>query len=202
MSAPVTRRRHEVTIDSLVRLQVLLEELRRLGKSRELRDTCGGPLKTLPTTPTASLPRRCASCAPGNSARSTCLRRKTLTGHAVNSMIEARGSEADGHDCSYAAGPRADRVTARQSQSRAPISREEYGGAGARPRCTAGSRRALAFAGWISTAVASPDCLRGTGSVHPAARRRAHEHSQPLPAVVCSAGHRRAGGAPHQAAVL
>ncbi len=32
------RRRHEVTIDSLVRLQVLLEELRRLGKSRELRD--------------------------------------------------------------------------------------------------------------------------------------------------------------------
>jgi hypothetical protein len=38
VSAPVRRRRHEVTIDSLVRLQVLLEELRRLGKSRELRD--------------------------------------------------------------------------------------------------------------------------------------------------------------------
>ena len=37
VSAPV-RRRHEVTIDSLVRLQVLLDELRRLGKSRELRD--------------------------------------------------------------------------------------------------------------------------------------------------------------------
>jgi DNA-binding transcriptional regulator YdaS (Cro superfamily) len=36
--APAKRRRHEVTIDSLVRLQVLLEELRRLGKSRELRD--------------------------------------------------------------------------------------------------------------------------------------------------------------------
>ena len=36
--APATRRRHEVTIDSLVRLQVLLEELRRLGKGRELRD--------------------------------------------------------------------------------------------------------------------------------------------------------------------
>ncbi len=32
------RRRHEVTIDSLIRLQVLLEELRRLGKSRELRE--------------------------------------------------------------------------------------------------------------------------------------------------------------------
>jgi DNA-binding transcriptional regulator YdaS (Cro superfamily) len=32
------RRRHEVSIDSLVRVQVLLEELRRLGKSRELRD--------------------------------------------------------------------------------------------------------------------------------------------------------------------
>ena len=32
------RRRHEVTIDSVVRLQVLLEELRLLGKSRELRD--------------------------------------------------------------------------------------------------------------------------------------------------------------------
>ena len=38
VSAPAARRRHEVTIDSLVRLQVLLEELRRLGKSRELRD--------------------------------------------------------------------------------------------------------------------------------------------------------------------
>jgi hypothetical protein len=38
ISAPVRRRRHEVTIDSLVRLQVLLEELRRLGKSREVRD--------------------------------------------------------------------------------------------------------------------------------------------------------------------
>lgn len=38
ISAPVRRRRHEVTVDSLVRLQVLLEELRRLGKSRELRD--------------------------------------------------------------------------------------------------------------------------------------------------------------------
>src|ERR1700733_12087244 len=38
IAAPATRRRHEVTIDSLVRLQVLLEELRRLGKGRELRD--------------------------------------------------------------------------------------------------------------------------------------------------------------------
>jgi hypothetical protein len=36
--AAVNRRRHEVTTDSLVRLQVLLEELRRLGKNRELRD--------------------------------------------------------------------------------------------------------------------------------------------------------------------
>jgi hypothetical protein len=36
--AAAKRRRHEVTIDSLVRLQTLLEELRRLGKSRELRD--------------------------------------------------------------------------------------------------------------------------------------------------------------------
>ncbi len=38
ISASVRRRRHEVTIDSLVRLQPLLDELRRLGKSRELRD--------------------------------------------------------------------------------------------------------------------------------------------------------------------
>ena len=36
--AGVKRRRHEVTIDSLVRLQILLEELRRLGRNRELRD--------------------------------------------------------------------------------------------------------------------------------------------------------------------
>jgi DNA-binding transcriptional MerR regulator len=34
----VSRRRHEVTIDSLVRLHSLIEELRRLGRIRELRD--------------------------------------------------------------------------------------------------------------------------------------------------------------------
>jgi hypothetical protein len=33
-----SRRRHEVTTDSLVRVQVLADELRRLGKDRELRD--------------------------------------------------------------------------------------------------------------------------------------------------------------------
>jgi Homeodomain-like domain len=32
------RRRHEITIDSLVRLQALIDELRRLGRTRELRD--------------------------------------------------------------------------------------------------------------------------------------------------------------------
>lgn len=32
------RRRHEVTTDSLVRLQALLDQLRELGKDRELRD--------------------------------------------------------------------------------------------------------------------------------------------------------------------
>lgn len=37
-SAEAKRRRHEVTIDSLVRLQALVDELRRLGKNRELRD--------------------------------------------------------------------------------------------------------------------------------------------------------------------
>jgi hypothetical protein len=36
--APAQRRRHEVTIDSLVRVQILLGELRQLGKDRELRD--------------------------------------------------------------------------------------------------------------------------------------------------------------------
>lgn len=32
------RRRHEVTVDSVVRLQALADELRRLGKMRQLRD--------------------------------------------------------------------------------------------------------------------------------------------------------------------
>lgn len=36
--APAQQRRHEVTIDSLVRVQILLGELRQLGKDRELRD--------------------------------------------------------------------------------------------------------------------------------------------------------------------
>ena len=35
--APATRR-HEVTVDSVVRLQALADELRRLGKTRQLRD--------------------------------------------------------------------------------------------------------------------------------------------------------------------
>jgi hypothetical protein len=38
MPAVSRRRRHEVTIDSLVRLHSLIEELRRLGRIRELRD--------------------------------------------------------------------------------------------------------------------------------------------------------------------
>ena len=33
-----TQRRHEVTIDSLIRVHALLAELRQLGKDRELRD--------------------------------------------------------------------------------------------------------------------------------------------------------------------
>ncbi len=36
--APAQRRRHEITIDSLVRVHALLGELRQLGKDRELRD--------------------------------------------------------------------------------------------------------------------------------------------------------------------
>lgn len=38
LPAPAQRRRHEVTIDSLIRVQILLGELRQLGKDRELRD--------------------------------------------------------------------------------------------------------------------------------------------------------------------
>jgi hypothetical protein len=37
-SVSVRRRRHEVSIESIVRVQALLEELRRLGRSRQLRD--------------------------------------------------------------------------------------------------------------------------------------------------------------------
>jgi hypothetical protein len=36
--ATARRRRHEVTTESLVRVQALVDELRRLGKDRELRD--------------------------------------------------------------------------------------------------------------------------------------------------------------------
>ena len=36
--ASTQRRRHEVTIDSLIRVHALLAELRQLGKDRELRD--------------------------------------------------------------------------------------------------------------------------------------------------------------------
>lgn len=36
--AVTRRRRHEVTVDSVVRVQALMDELRRLGKMRDLRD--------------------------------------------------------------------------------------------------------------------------------------------------------------------
>jgi hypothetical protein len=38
LSPAPAKSRHEVTIDSFLRLQALVEELRRLGKDRELRD--------------------------------------------------------------------------------------------------------------------------------------------------------------------
>jgi hypothetical protein len=36
--AVTRRRRHEVTVDSVVRIQALMDELRRFGKMRDLRD--------------------------------------------------------------------------------------------------------------------------------------------------------------------
>jgi DNA-binding transcriptional MerR regulator len=38
LTPAVRRRRHEVTVDSLIRVQALISELRRLGRIRELRD--------------------------------------------------------------------------------------------------------------------------------------------------------------------
>lgn len=38
LTPAVRRRRHEVTVDSLIRVQALVSELRRLGRIRELRD--------------------------------------------------------------------------------------------------------------------------------------------------------------------
>src|SRR5689334_16468454 len=38
LTRAVKHRRHEVTVDSLVRLQALISELRRLGRTRQLRD--------------------------------------------------------------------------------------------------------------------------------------------------------------------
>jgi hypothetical protein len=38
LTPAVKNRRHEVTVDSLVRLQALISELRRLGRMRQLRD--------------------------------------------------------------------------------------------------------------------------------------------------------------------
>src|SRR5690242_19015584 len=38
LTRAVKHRRHDVTVDSLVRLQALISELRRLGRMRQLRD--------------------------------------------------------------------------------------------------------------------------------------------------------------------
>jgi hypothetical protein len=69
LTSAVKRRRHEVTVDSLVRLQALISELRQLGRIRQLRDYVWWSHKTLPTTPTGSSPKPCGSCAPGSLPR-------------------------------------------------------------------------------------------------------------------------------------
>jgi hypothetical protein len=47
-SVSVRRRRHDVSIESIARVQALPEELRRLGLSRQVHGCDARPLKTLP----------------------------------------------------------------------------------------------------------------------------------------------------------
>ena len=88
--------------------------------------TSGGPPRTPPTTPTASSPKRCASCARGNSARSTRHRTMIWNGRVANSAIRPQRSHADCRDRPDEAGPPADHVPAWQGQGLVPLSRRGH----------------------------------------------------------------------------
>ena len=108
-------------------------------------------------------------------------------------MSLLQGSEADGRDGTYPAGASADRGLARQGEGLLHLGRGRYTPARMRS-CgrAAGRRRAV---GYLSAGplwrLASPNRLRGSGPMRPATRGRAHALSEPLPAAVCSARHRR-----------
>ncbi len=103
------RRRHEVTIDSLVRVHALLDELRRLGRIRELRDYIWWSGQDAADYADGKLAQAWLSSAPGSSPRNTCHRRKISDGHAVSWPDRLEGSRADSRDGSDEAGGPADR---------------------------------------------------------------------------------------------
>ena len=169
------RRRHEVTVDSLVRVQALLKDSGGSERIASCGTTSGGPRKTPRTTPTASSPRRWPSCARGNSARSTCHRMRIWNGHAASSAIQPPRSSTDCCNCPDEASQPADRLPARQGQGLVPIS-----GPGHTPprmrgsRCPANGKSPVGDLQAGSVRCMAPaDRLRGTGPVHPAALCRA-----------------------------
>src|SRR5580692_7381297 len=89
------RRRHEVTVDSLVRVRALLEELRRLGKDRELRDHVSWSAQDTADYADGQLAEALAQLRAGNSARSTCHRMRIWNGHAASSAIQPPRSSTD-----------------------------------------------------------------------------------------------------------
>jgi hypothetical protein len=86
------------------------------GRTASCGITSGGRPRMPPTTPTASSPRHCASCARGNSARNTYLQMKTWHGPAASSAAQLPRSPTDCLGRPDEAGPRADQGPARQGQ--------------------------------------------------------------------------------------
>ena len=87
------------------------------GRTASCGTMSGGPVRTPPTTPTASSPRRCASYAKGTSARSTRHQRRIWNGRAASSAIRPQGARL-----TVATWPARDRFPARQGQGLVPLS--------------------------------------------------------------------------------
>ncbi len=131
--ASSSRRRHEVTIDSLARVNALVTELRRTAGSVTCAITCGGLRRTPPITPTASLLTRSPSCGPGGWARNSVRRRRTCGGRA-GSWAGLGVSRADCRCDPGQDGGTADRGAARQAESVVPVSRRQHPPLRSQPR--------------------------------------------------------------------
>ena len=135
------RRRHEVTIDSLVRVQALLGELRQLGKDRELRDYVWWTAQDTADYADGQLAEALRQLRAGELGEEYVPSDDDLEWARRELALRPQRSHADCLDHPDEAGPPADRVPARQGQGLVPLSSRGHTPPRMRGcRCPAGRR--------------------------------------------------------------